>query len=95
MPRPLDHPVIPDQPRASRYDWDEILSGSPQLWVKGEDYFCKHANFASQCRQQSAARGIGVKLKSVKTEDNKLGWEVQAVGDTSHHTRRRKRMRVA
>jgi hypothetical protein len=61
MPRKLDE--FPQAPGQGRYDWDQLLDGSPWELVAGADFEGKPNTFASNARLQATKRGGRVRIR--------------------------------
>lgn len=52
-----------------RYDWEELLDGSPWELVAGVDFGGKPNTFASNARQQGNKRGGRVRVRHFQKEE--------------------------
>jgi hypothetical protein len=55
MPRRLEQ--FPSAPGQGRYDWDQLLDGSPWELTADEDFSGKATTFASNARLQATKKG--------------------------------------
>jgi hypothetical protein len=60
-PTKLDE--FPSAPGQGRYDWNQLLDGSPWELVAGTDFNGKATTFATNARTQASKRGGRVRLR--------------------------------
>jgi len=60
---------FPGSPGQGRYNWDELLDGSPWELVAGTDFNGKPATFATNARHQAMKRGGRARLRHFREED--------------------------
>ena len=66
MPTKLDQ--FPSAPGQGRYNWDQLLDGSPWELVGGRDFHGKATTFATNARLQSGRRGGRARVRHFKNE---------------------------
>jgi hypothetical protein len=67
MPTKLDS--FPAAPGQGRYDWNQLLDGSPWELVAGNDFNGKPTTFATNARQQGIKRGGRVRVRHFQKEE--------------------------
>lgn len=65
--------VLTEMPRATRtgarkYEWDDILDGTPREYEAGEDFDATLDSFISMARQAATDRGLRVKAVKVSED---------------------------
>ncbi len=60
---------FPSAPGQGRYDWAELLDGSPWELVAGRDFNGKATTFASNARHQASKRGGRVRMRHFRAEE--------------------------
>ncbi len=66
-PRRLEEfPAVQGQ---SRYEWEQLLDGSPWELVAGTDFGGKSTTFASNARNQASRRGGRVRIRHFRDSE--------------------------
>lgn len=60
---------FPSAPGQGRYDWDQLLDGSPWELIAGVDFQGKATTFASNARQQGVKHGGRVRVRHFQKEN--------------------------
>lgn len=55
--------AFPAAPGQGRYDWDQLLDGSPWELTAGADFNGKSTTFATNARHQATKRGGRVRMR--------------------------------
>jgi len=67
MPTRLNE--FPSAPGQGRYDWNQLLDGSPWELVAGRDFGGKPTTFATNARMQALKRGGRVRVRHFSDEN--------------------------
>lgn len=67
MPTRLE--AFPSVPGQGRYDWNQLLDGSPWELVAGADFSGKPQTFATNARHQASKRGGRARVRHFKDEE--------------------------
>jgi hypothetical protein len=60
---------FPSVPGQGRYDWGQLLDGSPWELVAGQDFNGKSTTFATNARHQAMKRGGQVRVRHFRNEE--------------------------